>query len=269
MRPSRVAVVTGAGRGLGRAIGEQFHAAGFEVMAADIDGEALADLAGRAGWTTAVVDVTKQVDVQRLAAIVDERLGRLDVLVNNAGIIGYFPVVETDPDQLLKHFEVNSFAALRLVHACLDLLVKSQGRVVNITSEAFRLRNPFQVYAVTKLALEGMSDVMRRELGFLGVHVATVRPGAIDTRLFHSMKSIDSPAAGSRLARPFAKFVGQLERHPPGRVSDPSDVARVVYRAATDARRRPHYEINNMRALKLAGLLPSAVSDFLMRRMLG
>lgn len=263
-----VALVTGAGRGLGRAIATELHDHGYRVVAAERDAASIADLDGADRWLPVETDVTDAASVGSLAARIRDDAGRLDVVVNNAGIIGYFPVVEMDPEQVIEHFQVNSFGALRVVHACLDLLVASRGRVVNITSEAYRFRNPFQIYAVTKLTLEGLSDVLRRELDFLGVAVSTIRPGAIDTGLFHSMKSIDNPVPDSRLAKPFAAFARQLARRPPNRVSAPADVARVVFRAATDPKPRPHYEINNMRTLKLAALLPSAWADSGARRML-
>lgn len=263
-----VALVTGAGRGLGRAVAEEFRSHGFRVVAADRDPDLLADLRDAPGYLTVAADVTDADSVGRLAGTIRSDCDRLDVVVNNAGIIGYFPVVEMNPDRIIEHFQVNSFGALRVVHACLDQLVESRGRVVNITSEAFRFRNPFQIYAVTKLTLEGLSDVMRRELVGLGVHVATVRPGAIDTGLFHSMKAISNPVTGSRLETPFAKFARQLAHRPPSRVSRPSEVAEVVYRAATDPRRRPHYAINNMRTLKLAAMLPASLADRATQRLL-
>jgi len=263
-----VALVTGAGRGLGRAVAGEFRRYGFRVVAADRDPDLLTDLRDSPGYLPVEADVTDATSVGRLADTIRSGCGRLDVVVNNAGIIGYFPVVEMDPDRVIEHFQVNSFGALRVVHVCLDLLVESRGRVVNITSEAFRFRNPFQIYAVTKLTLEGLSDVMRRELVALGVHVATVRPGAIDTGLFHSMKTISNPVTGSRLEEPFGKFARQLARRPPSRVSQPSEVAAVVHRAATDPRRRPHSAVNNMRALKFAAMLPASLADRATQRLL-
>jgi NAD(P)-dependent dehydrogenase (short-subunit alcohol dehydrogenase family) len=263
-----VVLVTGAGRGLGRAIAREFHNANFRVVAADRDPALLADLETLPRYLPAEADVTDGRSVRELADRIAGECGRLDVVVNNAGIIGYFPVVEMDPERVIAHFHVNSFGALRVVHACIDLLVASRGRVVNITSEAFRFRNPFQIYAVTKLTLEGLSDVMRRELGLLGIHVATVRPGAIDTDLFRSMQQIHNPVPDGRLAGSFEKFARQLARRPPSRVSAPGEVARLVYCAATDPRPRPHYEINNMLVLKLAAALPTALVDRAAGRML-
>lgn len=267
MSDSRVVLVTGAGRGLGRAICEAFHAGGDDVIATDADAELLADLTGR--MITAELDVTDQRAADAAASLVRTRFGRLDVLVNNAGLIGYFPVAETDPDVLIKHFEVNAFGALRLTHACLDLLVPAGGRVLNISSESWRLRTPFQIYQSTKLALEGISDVLRRELAHLGVHVATIRPGAINTELFHAMHDIRNPVPESRLQKPFDRFVERLSANPPAKRSEPDEVAALVCRAATDHRRRAHYTINNMLGLKLVSWLPVRWADRLLRRWLG
>jgi NAD(P)-dependent dehydrogenase (short-subunit alcohol dehydrogenase family) len=176
----RVALVTGAAGGLGTGICRALRAAGFDVVATDRSADLLAEVAGLPGYRVLPLDVTDTASARRVAA----QLECVDVLVNNAGIIDYFPVVETDPDTIARHFQVNTLGALRTTHACLDLLAASRGRVINITSESYRFRSPFQIYQTTKLALEGLSDVLRRELAPLGVQVATVRSGAIDTELF-------------------------------------------------------------------------------------
>lgn len=267
MTDKRIVLVTGAGRGLGRAICETFHARGDHVIATDVDAALLTDLDGRMQVTT--LDVTNQKAVNAVAGRIRADFGRLDVLVNNAGLILYASVAETDPDTLIKHFEVNTFGGLRLTHACLDLLATASGRVINISSESWRLRTPFQIYQTTKLAVEGLSDVLRRELIHLGVGVATVRPGAIDTDLFHAMDHISNPIPDSRLATPFERFAASLARNPPSKHSQPEEVAAVVYRAATDRRCKPHYQINNMPILKVLSWLPTRWADWLLQRALG
>jgi len=267
--PPRVALVTGAAGGLGRATCEALRAAGFLVVATDRTAELVAGFDGVDGYRTAGLDVTDAGSIAAVGALLADEFGRLDVLVNNAGLIGYFPVAEIDPEMVIRHFQVNTFGALRTVHGLLDLLVAAGGRVVNVTSESYRFRNPFQVYQSTKLALEGLSDVLRRELAPLGVRVATVRPGAIDTELFHAMESIENPVPNSRLATPFARFARGLARRPPKNVSKPADVAAVIVRAATDPRPRAHYAINNMLALRIAAALPVRVADAATARILG
>ena len=265
----RVALVTGAGGGLGSATCRALRAAGFTVVATDRSDDLLVGFAGADGFRTLALDVTETAAAVDVAAKVEAALGRLDVLVNNAGMIGYFPTVEMDPDGLIRHFQVNTFGALRTVHAFLDLLVGSSGRVINVTSESYRFRNPFQIYQTTKLALEGLSDVQRRELAPLGVHVSTVRPGAIRTELFTAMAHIENPVPDSRLAKPFGRFARMLAKSPPSKVSEPDEVAAVIVRAATDRKPRPHYAINNMRRLKIAAALPASVSDRSFRKLTG
>ena len=265
----RVALVTGAGGGLGRATCEALRAAGFTVVATDRAADLVAAFEGTDGYRTAVLDVTDPDSIAAVAATIAAEFGRLDVLVNNAGLIGYFPVAEIDPEVVIRHFQVNTFGALRTVHGFLDVLVAARGRIVNVTSESYRFRNPFQAYQSTKLALEGLSDVLRRELAPLGVRVATVRPGAIDTELFHAMEAIANPVPHSRLAGPFARFARGLSRRPPKSVSKPADVAAVIVRVATDARPRAHYAINNMLVLRVAAALPTRVSDAAIARILG
>jgi NAD(P)-dependent dehydrogenase (short-subunit alcohol dehydrogenase family) len=264
-----VALVTGAGGGLGSATCRALRAAGFDVIATDRSLELVAAFADQDGYTALPLDVTDTAAAIEVAEKVRSTHGRLDVLVNNAGMIGYFPTVEMDPELLIRHFQVNTFGALRTVHAFLDLLVEARGRVVNVTSESYRFRNPFQIYQTTKLALEGVSDVQRRELAGLGVQVSTVRPGAIRTELFTAMAHIENPVPNSKLAKPFGRFAGMLAKRPPSKVSEPDEVAAVIVRAATEPKPRPHYEINNMRSLRLAALLPARVTDAQLRKLSG
>ena len=266
---SRVALVTGAGGGLGSATCRAFRAAGFHVVATDRTLDLVAAFADQDGYTPLALDVTSTAAAAEIATTVRSSLGRLDVLVNNAGMIGYFPTVEMDPELLIRHFQVNTFGAMRTVHAFLDLLVESRGRVINVTSESYRFRNPFQIYQTTKLALEGLSDVQRRELAGLGVSVATVRPGAIRTELFAAMADIKNPVPDSKLAKPFGRFARMLANRQPSRVSEPGEVAAVIVRAATDAKPRAHYAINNMRSLRIAAALPTSVADRSFRRLTG
>jgi NAD(P)-dependent dehydrogenase (short-subunit alcohol dehydrogenase family) len=266
---SPVALVTGAGGGLGSATCRALLAAGFHVVATDRSLDLLDTFRGVEGYTVLALDVTETAGVAGVAAEIRQTLGRLDVLVNNAGMIGYFPTVEMNPELLIRHFQVNTFGALRTVHAFLDLLVDARGRVVNVTSESYRFRNPFQIYQTTKLALEGLSDVQRRELAPLGVHVSTVRPGAINTELFTAMAHIENPVPDSRLAKPFGRFARMLAHRPPSKVSEPAEVAAVIVRAATEAKPRAHYEINNMRRLKVAAALPDTITDRSFRKLTG
>jgi len=263
------ALVTGAGRGLGRAIAEAFHTKGYLVVATDYDDTLLRDLEGTPRYLTARQDVSDIDGAAEVASLIRERCGRLDVVVNNAGVNRFYPVCEAPPQQTIDAFRVNTFGALIVSQACLDLLIESKGRIVNIASESSTFRPPFQIYQSTKMALECLSDVMRRELQLFGVHVAIIRPGAIETNLIEGARQVEVDLEDSRFAPYFPKLREMVVRGMPKKVSEPAEVAAVVYRAATDPRKKAMYRINNDLKQRLAALVPKRVMDKLILRMLG
>lgn len=264
-----VVLVTGAGRGLGRAIADRYHQAGFTVVATDYDEALLQDLQGLEGFIVARQDVTDIEQAAEIASLIRERCGRLDVIVNNAGVNAFFPVCEAPPQKTIHHFMVNTFAAVIVPQACLDLLIESKGRIVNISSESSTFRAPFQTYQSSKMALECLSDVMRRELKLLGVHVAFVRPGAIRTELFEDTENIHIDAENSRFEKFFPRFMEMVKKNTPSNVSDPRDVAELVYTAGTDTRRKVMYTINNKFLFKVMARLPAGYVDSAVAKQLG
>jgi dTDP-4-amino-4,6-dideoxygalactose transaminase/NAD(P)-dependent dehydrogenase (short-subunit alcohol dehydrogenase family) len=254
-------LVTGAGRGLGRAIAEAFHAQGWFVIATDYDAALLKDLEQTPRTLTARHDVGDIEAAADVAALIRAQVGRLDAVVNNAGVNQFYPVCEAPPQRTIDAFRINTFGALIVSQACLDLLVESRGRIVNIASESSPFRPPFQFYQSTKMALECLSDVMRRELQFLGVHVAIIRPGAIQTDLIEGTRNIEIDLAGSRFEPWFPNFRRMVERGIPSRVSTPAEVAQVVFRAATDPKKKVLYRINNDPKQRLALLVPKRLMD--------
>ena len=104
----KVVLVTGAGRGLGRAIANRYHRAGFTVVATDFDESLLENLQNEAGYVVAQQDVTNIDRAAEIAGLIRERCGRLDVIVNNAGVNVFLPVCEAPPQQTINHFMVNT-----------------------------------------------------------------------------------------------------------------------------------------------------------------
>lgn len=261
------ALVTGAGRGLGRAIAETFHAKGYFVVATDYDDELLVDLEGRSGFWTARQDVRDIDAAAEVARQIRERCGRLDVVVNNAGVNRFYPVSEAPAQQTIDAFMINTLGAVVVTQACFDLLVESKGRVVNIASESSTFRPPFQVYQATKMALEAVSDVLRREFQLLGVHVAIIRPGAIDTDLIKGARHVEVDLPGSRYEPYFPILREMVARGMPKSVSTPTEVANVVHLAATDPRKRAMYRVNNDPKQRLAARIPLRWMDRILLRM--
>jgi len=261
-------LVTGAGRGLGRAIANQFHQNCYTVVATDFDEASLSDLKGVEGYLTCRLDVSDPECAEEVAALIARKVGRLDIIVNNAGINPFYPVCETPPQRTIQGFMVNTFGALIVSQACLDLLIESKGRIVNIASESSPLRAPFQFYQASKMALECLSDVMRRELMLFDVHVATIRPGAIQTNLIDEAKIVPIDVEGSRFEPFFPRFRKMVAKGMPSILSEPSEVAAVVFEAATDPRKKVMYRINNDPKQRLAALLPAKWVDRAILKML-
>ena len=178
----KVAVVTGAASGMGRAIAELFAAEGATVAALDIDGDACP---GPNAWTLDVADAGA------VTAVVDEvaqRLGPVDVLVNNAGISLPAPIGADDYWRAWDTtISVNLTGYVRMVRACLAGLTREPGgRIVNIASMAgLRVLGQLGVYSMSKAAVIHMTRAMALEWGRYGINTNALCPGYIDTEINH------------------------------------------------------------------------------------
>jgi NAD(P)-dependent dehydrogenase (short-subunit alcohol dehydrogenase family) len=184
----QVVVVTGASSGIGRATALAFAAAGARVALLARRREVLdevADLARASGAEALVLptDITERGQVQAAFAAVDERYGRLDVVVNNAGILVPASVLELDPADLDRMLRVNLFGALFVMQESIHRMrARQRGCVVNVASLAGRRGiSPLGGYCASKFALVGLTEALRTELHDDPVHVALVLPGVVET----------------------------------------------------------------------------------------
>lgn len=190
MRGLRV-VVTGASSGIGRETARLLAARGAHVTAVARSLGPLEELAaGSSSITPFVADLT--VDADRAALV--ERVGDVDVLVNNAGIGWLGMVVDMPAEQVRKLFAINVLALIDLTQRVLPgMLARRRGHVVNVASVASWVSvPPLTVYSATKFAVQGFSDGLRRELAGTGVHLSTVNPGPVATR-FGSRARFEDP----------------------------------------------------------------------------
>jgi len=261
-------LVTGAGRGVGRAIANKFHSQGYTVVATDYDGQMLADMENEPGWITATHDVTSTAHAASVADLITEKTGRLDVIVNNAGVNAFFPLTEAPPEKTINAFMINAFGALIVTQACLDLLIASKGRVLNISSESAPFPVPFQYYQASKAALEALSDSMRRELQIFDVHVAIIRPGAIKTQMTDNLQQVVNAVENSRYQKNFDKFSNMVQVKTPKKKMTVDYVAGEIFRAATDPRKKALYKIKNSLDSLVSALLPRKLADKMILKML-
>jgi 3-oxoacyl-[acyl-carrier protein] reductase len=187
----RVALVTGAGRGFGRAIALAFGREGadvavnFRASAAAAD-EVVKELRGLGRRAVAVAgDVAREADVERLVKTSLEALGRLDVLVNNAGVMTRGAFAETPVKDYEEMFAINVTGTLLCARAALPAMIaQGRGRVINLSSQLARFgvgRGGFAAYAATKGAVEAFTRALAHEVGEHGITVNAISPGGIDT----------------------------------------------------------------------------------------
>ena len=186
MQPEGIALVTGASRGLGRAIALELATRGFEVVATMRDPEAGDDLPRRAAASGGTLSVAR-LDVTRPETI--QLPEGLRVLVNNAGIDeAYLPIEHTPLSQWRSMFETNFFGMVEVTRRAIPLLRESEGGVIcNVSSCAYLTPVPlFSVYRASKAAVGSLGESLRAELAPFGIRVVEVLPGPIDTDMLEA-----------------------------------------------------------------------------------
>lgn len=224
---SGVALVTGASSGIGLAIARELRRDGYQVFGTSR--KPMADTPD--GVTMLVCDVTDDESVQKVVDDVVSRAGRIDLLVNNAGIGLLGGAEESSAAQAKALFDVNVFGVVRLTNAILPIMRRQRkGRVINLSSILGLVPAPFSaLYASTKHAIEGYSESLDHEVRTQGIRVVLVEPGATRTSFEESMTRPDHALPVYDTVRTDAE---KLMREIVETGDTPEIVAKVVVRAA-------------------------------------
>jgi len=218
---NKVAIVTGSSKGIGMHIAKSLAQAGASVVvnyASDQTGadRGVAEILASGGDAIAIrADVSKTADVKALFDTAITKFGKVDLLINNAGIAIYKLIKDTTDDDFDRIFDINVrgvFLTLREAATRLE----NGGRIINLSSSVTRLMMPsYGTYSATKAAVEQMTRVFAKEVGLRGITVNSISPGPTNTELFTAGKNDETI---KRLASMAAL----------GRIGEPDDIARVV-----------------------------------------
>jgi 2-hydroxycyclohexanecarboxyl-CoA dehydrogenase len=220
----KIAIVTGSGQGIGRAIAGKFAAEGATVVVTDLDEATARETAGGLpGAVAMVADVTDRAGVAAMAGQVVEQFGRIDILVNNAGWDKASPFVDSDPADWDRAIAVNLYGVLHTARAVLPVMAsQGHGAVVNLGSDAGRVGSSGEaVYSAAKGGVIAFTKSLAREMARHQIRVNCVCPGPTDTALFASF-------AGPTLREALTRAI------PFRRLAQPEDVASVVAFLASD-----------------------------------
>jgi 3-oxoacyl-[acyl-carrier protein] reductase len=216
----QVAVVTGASKGIGAAIARHLGAAGAQVVvnfATSRTGAdaVVADITRAGGKAVAVQgDVSKAKDIERLFAETLKQFGRLDVLVNNAGIYEFAPLEAVTPEHFHKQFDLNVLGLLLASREAVKHFGSKGGSIINISSVVATAAQPNSaVYSATKAAVDAVTRVLAKELGPKKVRVNSINPGLVETEGVHTAGFAEG------------EFRKQVEAQTPlGRIGQPNDI---------------------------------------------
>ena len=225
----KVAIVTGASKGIGAAIAKSLAAAGASVVvnyaSSKTGAESVVAEIGAAGGKAVAVhgDVSRAADAQAIVDAAIKQFGRLDILVNNSGVYGFSPLESITEEDFHRHFNVNVLGLLLTTQAASKHLGEGSS-IINIGSVVTRITPPGSaVYTGTKGAVDAITGVLSRELGPRKIRVNALNPGMIETEGTHAAGCIGSDFEA-----------GAVAQTPLGRIGQPNDIASIAVFLASD-----------------------------------
>ncbi|MFY0603266.1 MAG: SDR family oxidoreductase [Flavobacteriaceae bacterium] len=260
---SKVVLITGASSGIGRAIGEFLTQKGLKVYGTSRNPKNIDDYP----FELISLDVLNIASINKAVTHIVSKEGRLDVLVNNAGMGITGPIEDTPTDEMRKVFDTNFFGAIDVMKAVLpQMRSQKSGLIINVTSIAGYMGLPYRgVYSATKGAFELITEAARMEVRAFGVYMTNIAPGDFATNIaagrYHTPVFKDSP-----YKEKYQENLDLMDAHV-DRGMDPSKMAKKVFQIIHTKRPRVHYKVGGFMekfSIVLKRILPDKVYEKLL-----
>jgi NAD(P)-dependent dehydrogenase (short-subunit alcohol dehydrogenase family) len=257
---SKVVLITGGSSGIGKSIGEFLQKKGFTVYGTSRNPERI---------TTSVfpliaLDVRDKVSIQNAVSTIIAQSGRIDVVINNAGVGITGPIEEIPTEEIKNNFETNLFGPIEVMKAVLPQMRSQQsGLIINITSIAGYMGLPYRgIYSASKGALELITEALRMEVKSFGIHITNVAPGDFATNIaagrFHAPL-----LKGSAYEIPYGTTLKTMDEHVDSG-NNPNEMAEAIFKIIQNPNPKVHYKIGAFMqkfSIVLKRILPDKVYE--------
>lgn len=238
---SKVILITGGSSGIGKAVGEFLHQRGFTVYGTSRNPERI---------TTSIfplvqLDVRNVESIQKAVAEIIAQTGRLDVVINNAGVGITGPLEEIPAQEIKNNFETNFFGPIEVMKAVLpQMRLQKSGLIINITSIAGYMGLPYRsIYSASKGALELITEALRMEVKSFGIHITNVAPGDFATNIaagrFHAPL-----IKGSAYEETYGRTLAMMDEHVSSG-SNPNEMANAIFGIIQSPSPNGHYKVGS------------------------
>jgi len=236
---NKVVLITGGSSGIGKSIGEFLYTKGFIVYGTSRTPERISGSA----FPLIALDVRNVESIQKAIEEVISKSGRIDVVINNAGVGITGPIEEIPTEEIKNNFETNLFGPIEVMKAVLpQMRLQKSGLIINITSIAGYMGLPYRgIYSASKGALELITEALRMEVKSFGIHITNVAPGDFATNIaagrFHAPL-----VKGSAYEIPYGNTLKTMDGHVDSG-SNPNEMAEAIYKIMQNPNPKIHYKI--------------------------
>ncbi len=257
---SKVVLITGGSSGIGKSIGEYLHQKGFVVYGTSRNPEKITNSI----FPLVALDVREKQSIVNCVAEVIEKSGRLDIVINNAGVGITGPIEEIPTEEIRNNFETNLFGPIEVMKAVLpQMREQKSGLIINITSIAGYMGLPYRgIYSASKGALELITEALRMEVKSFGIQITNVAPGDFATNI--AAGRYHAPVVkGSAYEVPYGNTLKEMDSHVDSG-SNPNEMAEAIFTIIKTDKPKVHYKVGAFMqkfSIVLKRILPDTVYE--------